>query len=59
MINFTVNKNGTSSSEIKTDNTTLKKFYDKNYEKSDKKKDKDFLVSIVRIDDGRPIGDLL
>lgn len=24
-----------------------------------KKKDKDFLVSIVRIDDGRPIGDLL
>lgn len=59
MINFTVDKNGTSSSEIKTDNTTLKKFYDKNYEKSDKKKDKDFLVSIVRIDDGRPIGDLL
>ena len=51
MINFTVDKNGTSSSEIKTDNTTLKKFYDKNYEKSDKKKDKDFLVSIVRIDD--------
>lgn len=38
MINFTVDKNGTSSSEIKTDNTTLKKFYDKNYEKSDKKK---------------------
>lgn len=59
MINFTVEKNGTSPSEIKIDNTTLKKFYDKNYEKSDKKKDKDFLVSIVRIDDGRPIGDLL
>lgn len=59
MINFTVEKNGTSPSEIKIDNTTLKKFYDENYEKSDKKKDKDFLVSIVRIDDGRPIGDLL
>lgn len=51
MINFTVDKNGKSSSEIKTDNTTLKKFYEKNYEKSDKTKDKDFLVSIVRLDD--------
>lgn len=59
MINFTVDKNGTSSSEIKTDNTTLKKFYEKNYEKSDKTKDKDFLVSIVRLDDGKAIGDLL
>ena len=43
----------------KTDNTTLKKFYEKNYEKSDKTKDKDFLVSIVRLDDGKAIGDLL
>lgn len=59
MINFTVDKNGKSSSEIKTDNTTLKKFYEKNYEKSDKTKDKDFLVSIVRLDDGKAIGDLL
>ena len=59
MINFTVDKNGKSSFEIKTDNTTLKKFYEKNYEKSDKTKDKDFLVSIVRLDDGKAIGDLL
>ena len=59
MINFTVDKNGKSSSEIKTDNTTLKKFYEKNYEKSDKTKDKNFLVSIVRLDDGKAIGDLL
>ena len=58
MINFTVDKNGISSSEIKTDNTTLKKFYEKNYEKSDKMNDKNFLVSI-RLYDGRPIGDLL
>ncbi|WP_455076542.1 AAA family ATPase [Prevotella koreensis] len=57
-IEFTVDENGTSSSEIKTDNTTLKKFYEKNYEKSDKTNDKNFLVSI-RLDDGRPIGNLL
>lgn len=56
-IEFTVDNNGTSSPK-KTDNTTLKKFYEKNYEKSDKTNDKNFLVSI-RLDDGRPIGNLL
>jgi hypothetical protein len=47
LINYRVQKNGTyTKSESEHDNCTLKKFYSKNYDKSDKSKNSDFLEEI-------------
>ena len=58
MINYTVTTNGTKG-PIQSDNTTLKKFFEKNYNKSDKALSPDFLDSIIDVSTGNPIGTLI
>ncbi len=56
MINYWVEKNGTKTTEtIQHANTTLKKFYDKNYEKSDKSKSSDFWEEVMVKESGEKI----
>ncbi|MEM5558834.1 ATP-binding protein [Aliarcobacter cryaerophilus] len=47
LINYRVKKNGTYTEESKHDNCTLEKFYSKNYDKSDKSKNSDFLEEVI------------
>lgn len=54
MINYRVIKNGEVGT-MQSDNTTIKSFYDKCYEKSDKSKDADYLNSVVEVESGNPI----
>lgn len=58
MINYKVFKNGIAG-KIQSDNTTLKRFYEVNYDKSDKTIDGNFLNSIVEIGTDRPIKDCM
>ena len=59
LINYNVFKNGYNEKGIQSDNTTLKRFYDVNYNKSDKSVSANFLDSIVDIATGNPIRTLL
>ena len=54
MINYRVIKNGEVGT-IQSDNTTIKSFYDKCYEKSDKSKDANFFNSIIEAKSGNAI----
>lgn len=54
MINYRVIKNGEVRT-MQTDNTTIKSFYDKCYEKSDKSKDANFFNSIIEAKSGNAI----
>ena len=58
MINYTVTTNGTKG-PIRSGNTTLKKFFEKNYNKSDKALSPDFLDSIIDVSTGNPIRTLI
>lgn len=55
MINYRVIKNGEVGT-MQSDNTTIKSFYEKCYEKSDKTKDANYLNSVVEVESGNPIG---
>lgn len=57
-INYTVTINGTKG-HIQSDNTTLKKFYDVNYNKSDKTKKTNFLDAIIDVETGNAIRSLI
>ena len=54
MINYRVIKNGEVGT-IQSDNTTIKSFYDKCYEKSDKSKDANFFNSVIEAKSGNAI----
>ena len=54
MINYRVIKNGEVGT-MQSDNTTIKSFYDKCYEKSDKSKDANFFNSIIEAKSGNAI----
>lgn len=54
MINYRVIKNG-EVGIMQSDNTTIKSFYDKCYEKSDKSKDANFFNSIIEAKSGNAI----
>lgn len=58
MINYTVTTDGTKG-PVQSDNTTLKKFFEKNYNKSDKALSPDFLDSIIDVSTGNPIRTLI
>jgi len=48
MVNYSISKNGTKTDdELQNDNTTLKKFYDKCYDRSDKTKNANFWKEIL------------
>lgn len=57
-INYTVTTNGTKGS-VQSCNTTLKKFFEKNYNKSDKALSPDFFNSIIDVSTGDPIRTLI
>lgn len=59
MINYRVRHNREEFGEIQSSNTTLKKFYDHTYGKSDKSIDPDFLKSIREVNSGKPICNFL
>lgn len=54
MINYRVIKNGEVGA-LQSDNTTIKSFYDKCYERSDKTKDANYLNSVIEVESGSPI----
>ena len=58
MMNYTISKNGVKGS-VQSGNTTLKKFFEKNYNKSDKTISPDFLDSIIDVTTGNPIRTLI
>lgn len=49
LINYIIYKNGVSEKGMQSDNTTLKHFYDMNYQKSDKTQSADFLETIIDV----------
>lgn len=55
LINYIIYKNGVSEKGMQSDNTTLKQFYDKNYKKSDKTQNADFLETIIDVSTGSTI----
>lgn len=57
-INYTVTTNGTKGS-VQSCNTTLKKFFEKNYNKPDKALSPDFFDSIIDVSTGDPIRTLI
>ncbi len=60
MVNYSVYKNGTKTQEeLQHDNTTLKKFYDKCYDRSDKTKSADFWEEIIVKKTGKKIKDIM
>lgn len=58
MINYRVSTNG-KEGLVQSDNITLKKFFDKNYNKSDKTISADFMDSIIDESTGNPIRTLI
>ena len=55
MINYQVFKDGNNEKGVQSDNKTIKSFYDKCYEKSDKTKDANYLNSVIESESGNPI----
>ena len=55
LLNYRAIKNGEVGG-MQSDNTTIKSFYEKCYEKSDKTKDANYLNSVVEVESGNPIG---
>ena len=58
MINYVVTTNGIKGS-VQSDSTTLKKFFEKNYSKSDKTISPNFWDSIIDASTGNPISTLI
>lgn len=55
MINYQVYEDGNNKKGVQSDNTTIKHFFEYNYEKSDKTKDANYLISVIEIESGNPI----
>ena len=55
MINYQVYEDGNNKKGVQSDNTTIKHFFEYNYEKSDKSKDADYLNSVVEVESRNPI----
>ena len=55
LINYMVYKNGVAEKGIQSANTTLKHFYDVNYQKSDKTQNADYLETIIDVSTGATI----
>lgn len=55
MINYQVYKDGNNKKGVQSDNTTIKHFFEYNYEKSDKTKDASYLNSVIESESGNPI----
>ena len=55
MINYQVYEDGNNKKGVQSDNTTIKHFFEYNYEKSDKTKDVNYLISVIEIESGNPI----
>ena len=55
MINYQVYEDGNNKKGVQSDNTTIKHFFEYNYEKSDKTKDASYLNSVIESESGNPI----
>lgn len=55
MINYQVYEDGNNKKGVQSDNTTIKHFFEYNYEKSDKSKDASYLNSVIESESGNPI----
>ena len=55
MINYQVYEDGNNKNGVQSDNTTIKHFFEYNYEKSDKTKDANYLNSVIEAESGNPI----
>ena len=55
MINYQVYEDGNNKKGVQSDNTTIKHFFEYNYEKSDKTKDANYLNSVIEVESGNPI----
>ena len=55
MINYQVYEDGNKKKGVQSDNTTIKHFFEYNYEKSDKTKDASYLNSVIEYESGNPI----
>ena len=55
MVNYQVFEDGNNKKGVQSDNTTIKSFYDKCYDKSDKTKDSNYLNSMVESESRNPI----
>ena len=55
MINYQVYEDGNNKKGVQSDNTTIKHFFEYNYEKSDKTKDASYLNSVIVSESGNPI----
>ena len=55
MINYQVYEDGNNKKGVQSDNTTIKHFFEYNYEKSDKTKDASYLNSVLESESGNPI----
>lgn len=58
VFNYVVAKNG-NAGKVQSDNSTLKHFYDVNYQKSDKTLNSNFLDSVIEVATRCPIRNLL
>lgn len=59
MINYQVYEDGNNKKGVQSDNTTIKHFFEYNYEKSDKTKDASYLNSVIEVESGNPIAAFL
>lgn len=59
MINYQVYEDGNNKKGVQSDNTTIKHFFEYNYEKSDKTKDASYLNSVIESESGNPISSIL
>lgn len=55
MINYQVYEDGNNKKGVQSDNTTIKHFFEYNYEKSDITKDASYLNSVIESESGNPI----
>ena len=55
MINYQVYEDGNNKKGVQSDNTTIKHFFEYNYEKSDRTKDASYLNSVIESESGNPI----
>ena len=55
MINYQVYEDDNNKKGVQSDNTTIKHFFEYNYEKSDKTKDASYLNSVIESESGNPI----
>lgn len=55
MINYQVYEDGNNKKGVQSDNTTIKHFFEYNYEKSDKTKNASYLNSVIESESGNPI----